>query len=794
MKLLSTPLVFKSVAIVLASGFMSFGTLAQNEIEDESNPFNLNISKFKQLGTELPTPNVYRTASGAPGHAYWQQKADYNIKVRLNEDLHRLDGEERITYTNNSPDVLRYVWLQLDQNVRSKDSDSHKIRESRLNERNSFSSVRDLEPDFDGGFKIEKVADAAGNSLPYTINNTMMRIDLPTPLKPGGKFVFDVNWWYNINDRMTIGGRSGYELFEEENNAIYTIAQFYPRMVVYCDNEGWQNKQFLGSGEFTLNFGDYHVEITVPSDHVVASTGELRNAKTVLTAAQRKRFETARGTYDQPVMIVTEEEAKEAEKSREKGLKTWVFDAENVRDFGWASSRKFIWDAMAVKVGNTSPLAMSYYPKEGNPLWEQYSTKAVAQTLKTYSKFTIDYPYPVAISVHTKWIGMEYPMICFNGGRPEADGTYTERTKIGMISVIIHEVGHNFFPMIINSDERQWTWMDEGLNTFVQYLTEKEFDRNYPTRRGSARDIRNYMGGDKSRISPIMTNSESIYQFGNNAYGKPATALNILRETVMGRELFDYAFKEYARRWAFKHPTPADFFRTMEDASAVDLDWFWRGWFYSTDHVDLALDQIRWMQPSTGNPDVENPIGRLMEEGEPDDISLIRDAEFIPESYLEADPTLRDFYTDYDAWKVLSLDRDEYTDYLASLDDEDKTMLSSGKQFYEITFRNDGGLVMPLIVGFEYEDGEMEVRKIPAEIWRMSEPTVTKVFVTERPASRIVLDPYLETADVDMSDNYWPPRPTPTRFEMFKQSERGGAGENPMQRAQRELELGGNPE
>lgn len=385
-------------------------------------------------------------------------------------------------------------------------------------------------------------------------------------------------------------------------------------------------------------------------------------------------------------------------------------------------------------------------------------------------------------------------MICFNGGRPEADGTYTERTKIGMISVIIHEVGHNFFPMIINSDERQWTWMDEGLNTFVQYLTEKEFDRNYPTRRGSARDIRNYMGGDKSRISPIMTNSESIYQFGNNAYGKPATALNILRETVMGRELFDYAFKEYARRWAFKHPTPADFFRTMEDASAVDLDWFWRGWFYSTDHVDLALDQIRWMQPSTGNPDVENPIGRLMEEGEPDDISLIRDAEFIPESYLEADPTLRDFYTDYDAWKVLSLDRDEYTDYLASLDDEDKTMLSSGKQFYEITFRNDGGLVMPLIVGFEYEDGEMEVRKIPAEIWRMSEPTVTKVFVTERPASRIVLDPYLETADVDMSDNYWPPRPTPTRFEMFKQSERDGGGENPMQRAQRELELGGNPE
>jgi hypothetical protein len=781
MKFLDSRAVFSALVL-----FVSVGSVwSQNEIEDEANPFNLNVNKFKQLGAELPTPNVYRTASGAPGHMYWQQKADYDIKVSLDEDAHRIDGQERITYTNNSPDELNYVWLQLDQNMRAKDSDSHKVSESRINDRNSFESLRDLEPWFDGGFKIQKVADAAGNDLPYTINKTMMRVDLPSALKPGGKFVFDVEWWYNINDRMAIGGRSGYELFEEENNAIYTIAQFYPRMVVYCDNEGWQNKQFLGSGEFTLNFGDYHVEITVPADHVVASTGELQNAKSVLTPTQRKRFEKAKTTFDQPVMIVNEEEAVQAEQGRAKGMKTWVFEADNVRDFGWASSRKFIWDAMAVQVGNRAPLAMSYYPKEGNPLWEQYSTKAVAQTLKTYSKFTIDYPYPVAISVHTKWIGMEYPMICFNGGRPEADGTYTERTKIGMISVIIHEVGHNFFPMIINSDERQWTWMDEGLNTFVQYLTEKEFDRDYPTRRGSARNIRNYMGGDKSRISPIMTNSESIYQFGNNAYGKPATALNILRETVMGRDLFDFAFKEYARRWAFKHPTPADFFRTMEDASGVDLDWFWRGWFYTTDHVDMALAEIRWLQPSTGNPDVEQPLARAAAAEEPADISLMRDASFIPQSYLEADPTLADFYTEYDPFDVMELDRMDYQAYLEGLAPEDLEMLATGKQYYEITFRNDGGLVMPLIVGLEYEDGEMEVRRIPAEIWRMSEPEVTKVFVTDRPVTRIVLDPYLETADVDMSDNYWPPRPTPTRFEVFKQKERGGSSENPMQRAKR---------
>ncbi|MGY8941230.1 MAG: M1 family metallopeptidase [Flavobacteriales bacterium] len=753
----------------------------------------VNTNKFRQLGQELPTPNVYRAASGAPGHDYWQQQVDYNIDVKLDDANQRIDGEERILYVNNSPDELRYLWMQLDQNVRAKDSDSHKIRQSTLGERESFKSVAGLEPSFEGGFNIEYVADEGGRLLPYTINNTMMRIDLPNPIKPGGSFVFDVSWWYNINDRMKDGGRSGYEYFEEEDNYIYTIAQFYPRMVVYADNEGWQNKQFLGSGEFTVNFGDYHVEITVPSDHVVASTGELKNEKEVLTATERKRFQKARTTYDQPVMVVTEEEARAAELNKEKGMKTWVFDADNVRDFGWASSRKFIWDAMAVKVGNRSPLAMSFYPKEGNPLWEQYSTKAVAQTLETYSKFTVDYSYPVAISVHTKWIGMEYPMICFNGGRPEPDGTYTERTKIGMISVIIHEVGHNFFPMIINSDERQWTWMDEGLNTFVQYLTEKEFDRNYPTRRGSARNIRSYMGGDKARISPIMTNSESIYQFGNNAYGKPATALNILRETVMGRELFDYAFKEYCRRWAFKHPAPADFFRTMEDASSVDLDWFWRGWFYTTDHVDVALDQVRWLQIDTQDPDVESAFKREASAREPQDISLLRDASYIEESYLEADPTLHDFYTTTDPFMVLELDKTESRELLSKLDSEESDLLNSGKNYYEITFRNKGGLVMPLIVEFELENGEKVLHRIPAEIWKMSEPTVTKVFVTDLPATRISLDPMLETADVDMSDNYWPALPEPTRFEIFQQEERSRWGatrnENPMQRSIRSSEL-----
>ncbi len=746
---------------------------------------NTNQSKFKQLGTELPTPNVYRTASGAPGPDYWQQQADYDMKIRLDDANQRIYGEETVTYTNNSPNTLRYLWMQLDQNVRAKDSDSYKIRQSAMEDRMSFDQVLDMEPWFDGGFKIDHVKDASGNDLPHVINNTMMRIDLPRELKPGQQFKFDVKWWYNVNDRMKIGGRSGYEYFEDDDNYLYTIAQFYPRMVVYSDNMGWQNKQFLGRGEFTLNFGDYRVALTVPSDHVVASTGVLQNERDVLTSEQRKRLAKARDTYDEPVIVITEEEAIENEKSREKGMKTWIFEAENVRDFGWASSRKFIWDAMAVDVNGKKPLAMSYYPKEGNPLWEQYSTKAVAQTLETYSKYTIDYPYPVAISVHAKWIGMEYPMICFNGGRPEPDGTYTDRTKYGMISVIIHEVGHNFFPMIVNSDERQWTWMDEGLNTFCQYLTEKEWDRNYPTRRGPARNIAEYMGGDDSKISPIMTNSESIWQFGSNAYGKPATALNILRETVMGRELFDYAFKEYARRWAFKHPTPADLFRTMEDASAVDLDWFWRGWFYTNDHVDMSLKDVKWYQIDTGDPEIEKPLARQARESEPEDIALIRDEKFIPKTRIEQDTSLHDFYTTVSEFEVLRVDREEYEAYRGELSEEEIELLESSKQFYEITVENQGGLVMPLIFKFEYIDGTEEVRRIPAEIWKMSEPTVTKVFITEKEAVRITLDPYLETADTDLSDNSWPPRPKPTRFELFKQGQRSGAGENPMQRYRR---------
>lgn len=742
--------------------------------------------KFKQLYEELPTPNTYRTGAGAPGHEYWQQRADYTIAIRLDDTNQRIYGEETVVYTNNSPDILEYLWLQLDQNQRAKDSDSYKIANSTLENRMSLRALQSIHPDFDGGFKLDYVKDISGKDLSHTVVKTMMRIDPPAPVKPGESFSFKIKWWYNINDRMKLGGRSGYEYFASDDNYLYTIAQFFPRMCVYDDIEGWQNKQFLGKGEFTLPFGNYSVSITAPTDHVVAATGILQNPKEVLSKEQLARHEQAVKERNNPVMIVTEEEARNAEKTKAKTEKTWRFKAENVRDFAFASSRKFIWDAMGVPMSNGQVvMAMSAYPKEGNPLWEQYSTKVVAHTLKWYSHYTFDYPYPIAWSIHSDAIGMEYPMICFNGGRPEKDGTYSLRTKFGMIGVIIHEVGHNYFPMIVNSDERQWSWMDEGLNSFLQYLTEQQWERNYPHRRGPSNLIVDYMKTDKQLLEPIMSNSESVSNLGANAYSKPTTALNILRETVLGRELFDYAFKVYAQRWKFKHPAPADFFRTMEDASGIDLDWFWRGWFYTTDHVDISIQDLKWFQIDSKDPDIEKPLAKQEQQKALQPIGPIRNSKEITQTQDEKDPSLKDFYSSYDPFAITALDRTEYQKYLATLSEEEKAFLRAGKHFYEIRFQNKGGLVMPLILKFTFADGSSQEERIPAEIWLLNNEQVSKIFVTDKEVMQVILDPYLETADVDMSNNFYPPKPQMNRFELFRNRMAPPQEENPMQRAKR---------
>ena len=742
--------------------------------------------RFEQLGTTLRSPNMFRTASGAPGPAYWQQQADYDIDVTLDEQKLRIVGSETITYTNNSPDPLRYLWVQLDQNMRAQDSDTYKTEESRIDEE---MGKRDLQRlfgyNFDGGHKIQAVTDVAGAPLKYSINWTMMRVEMPEELAPGGVFEFKIDWYYNINDRNLMGGRGGYERFDD-GNYLFTITQWFPRMAVYSDFEGWQNKQFMGRGEFALPFGDYKVRITVPADHIIASTGTLQNPEEVLTADQRKRLEEA-WNGDKPIEIVTLKEAEKAEKRRQSGTKTWVYHAENVRDFAFGSSNKYIWDAMGVDVeGGQRTWAMSYYPKEAYNLYRKYSTEAVAHTLRVYSKYTIPYPYPKAISVEAS-NGMEYPMICFNYGRTEPDGTYSERIKYGAISVIIHEVGHNFFPMIVNSDERQWTWMDEGLNSYMQFLAEQEWERDYPSRRGPAYKMVDYMRSAPEDMRPIMTNSEQILQFGNNAYGKPATALNVLRETVMGREQFDYAFKEYSRRWAFRHPTPEDFFRTMEDASGTDLDWFWKGWFYTTDHVDLSIANVNWYRINPMNPDVMLPEMAEAAEQEDEHISKIRNREAIPQTVVEARPDLHDFYTTYNEYEVRPEYRTQYRTMMSNLGPEEKEFMNADWNYYEVTFQNLGGLVMPLVLEWTFADGTSEYEVIPAEIWRKNEGEVTKVFPKEKEVIALTLDPYRETVDTNMDNNYWPPRAEPSRFELFIQPEapRGASqGGNPMQRAQ----------
>ncbi len=786
--------------IAFAFLVLSFSCVQAQDIRN--NPGSNHGNRFEQLGTILPTPNEYRTASGAPGPKYWQQRCDYDIVCELDEKDLRLNGKETLTYFNNSPDQLTYLWIQLDENQHSKNDNSGYQSSSTMQQRYGEGSFAAEDKTDKFGDKIVKITDANGKDLKYTINKTMMRVELPTVLKPGQQFIFKIDWYYYIPDRMTLGGRGGYEYFAEDGNYLFTMTQWYPRLCVYSDFQGWQNHQFVGSGEFALTFGNFKVSMTVPSDHVVMGTGQCQNYAAVLSPAQLNRWNKAQKAKD-VTEVVTLAEATAREKAKSNSKKTWIFKADMVRDFAWGSSRKFVWDAMPINVEGKKVMCMSAYGKEAYNLYRKFSTKAVAHTIRTYSHFTIPYPYPVAQSLEAA-NGMEYPMICFNFGRCEKDGTYSEGTKNGMLGVVIHEVGHNFFPMIINSDERQWTWMDEGLNSYCEYLAEELWDNKFPVSKGPAYKIVDYMKLPKDQLEPIMTNSENIAQFGPNAYSKPSTGLNILRETIIGRTNFDYAFKEYARRWAFKHPTPADLFRTMEDASGEDLDWFWRGWFYNTDPVDISIDTVKWAVLNTeavaprmnaGNNVIKQTLSKPNLNSF-EDISKIRNKEDKQIVFAtDADLSLRDFYWNYDRGlaKVDSTPV-EITIPAAVIDTfttEQKMALAGNKNVYELTFSNKGGLVMPIIIEWTYKDGSKEIDRIPVQIWRKNENKVTKAFIKNQEVVSIKLDPMRETADINERNNSWPAISTPSKFQLFKgggggggRGPRGGAGGsgNPMQR------------
>ncbi|ASM55724.1 hypothetical protein PNIG_b0070 [Pseudoalteromonas nigrifaciens] len=776
-------IIYTLSAVILPIAMSS--TVLASAIEQTKGSY---IDKFRQLDEALPTPNVYRSAAGEPGENYWQQRVNYDIDVQLDEKKRRISGSQKIEYKNNSPHTLKYLWLQLDQNVFKNDS----IAETTQTFKSTLTSLPADKPaklslgdlrrqqfmsDNELGYTISNVKDDNGDELRVTVVDTLMRIDLNKPLKPGKEAEFSMNFAFNLVEEDAVGARSGYEHFEKDGNDIFLVAQWFPRLAAYTDYEAWTNKTFLGGGEFTLEFGDYDVEITVPADHIVSATGKLNNASSVLTSTQRKRLKQAENAK-RPVFIVSEEEALDNEKSSTDKTKTWHFKANNVRDFAWASSRKFMWDAKGYQQGgDEQPLvmAMSFYPKEGGDLWKKYSTEAVIHTMEVYSKYSFDYPYPTAQSVNGPVGGMEYPMITFNGPRTKLqdDGTrtYSQAEKRFLLGVVIHEVGHIYFPMIVNSDERQWTWMDEGLNSFLDGVAGREWDPSIPWG-VEPRDIVAYM---KSEIQvPIMTQSDSVLRLGPNAYTKPAAALNILREVILGRELFDFAFKEYAQRWKYKRPTPADFFRTMEEASGVDLDWFWRGWFFTTDHVDIALDKVYQLRLDTKNPDIDFSRLRDIEANKPTSLFVERNRAQGKKTWVEENPDVTDFYDENDRFTVTNKERNAYNKFLKGLEPwERKTLeraIKEDQNYYVMEFSNVGGLVMPILLELTFEDGSKEERYIAAEIWRRNYKNVQKLIVTDKNKSlvSVTIDPRWETADVDIENNNYPRRIIPSRIEVFK--------------------------
>ncbi|MGC6432113.1 MAG: M1 family metallopeptidase [Jejuia sp.] len=726
-------------------------TLFILQISAQTQPWK---GKFEPIDNLLEPVNTYRTASGAPGRDYWQQRADYKIKATIDEANNILSGEETITYYNNSPDDLSYLWIQLEQNVNKKGNEDFGTINNGLKDGINTRQMQFLTRaiDFPAGYSIKYITDSNGKPIKSLVNNTMMKVLLDEPLKSGTSLTFSIGWSYHITDRsMYLLSREGYEYFPEDDNTVYLIAHWFPRMAVYNDTEGWQNQQFQKLGEFALEFGDYEVEITVPADHIVASTGSLQNSENVLTKKQRKRLKEASLSFDKPVMVITKEEAMENEAEKSSKQKIWKFSAKNVRDFAFASSRKFLWDAQAVKLPTNTVMAMSFYPKEGLPVWQEESTKSIMHALEVYSEATFDYPYPVCISVNTSNIGMEFPMISFNGGRPK-NGKMSKGAKAGMIGTIIHEVGHNWFPMIVSSDERKWMWMDEGLNTFLHQRTVAE---RYPEFNSvTPKTIAPFMSGDKNVLRPIMTTSDNelFNQFGANFYLKPTVGLQMLRNSIIGKELFDAAFKEYANRWKYKHPNPSDLFRTLEDATATDLDWFFRGWFFTTDNVDMELSSVKWFKVHEEDRNIEDQTQSTKVEAEGNNTTENK----------------KDFSDGPEVINMTSTPDKAYGQFLSRLDEDAIRKKLSGKNLYEVTIKNIGGLVMPVTIEWEFTDGTKEIDRLPAQIWRRNEYEVKQTFIKEKEVKSVNLDPNFEFADTDMSNNAFPKKETESEFDSFK--------------------------
>src|SRR5437870_1247609 len=539
-------------------------------------------SPFRRLA--LPAPTLIREGSGAPGPRYWQQRADYAIRASLDTATHTIAGAETIRYTNTSPDTLRYLWLQLDQNIYKASS-----RGAFLNPTDARFAGRG----FEGGYTIDylravrRIGRAAGRvPLATTLNGTMLRADLDRPLAPGGRAELELAYRFEVPEHGS--DRMGRERFP--GGWLYEIAQWYPRLAVYDDVRGWNTEQYLGQGEFYLEYGDFDVTITVPRSFVVAATGTLLNPLEVLTPTERARLAQALKS-DTTVAVIAKTEVGQAFTRPVGGTptRTWHYSAKSVRDVAWAAAPNFIWDAS----GWQGVLVQSFYPPEANADWAR-STEFARHSIKHYSEKWFRYPYPTAINVAGPVGGMEYPMIVFCSHRSGG---------LGLFGVTTHELGHEWFPMIVGSNERLYMWQDEGFNTFINIYSTRTFfpDVSWDRDRGNAQAWAQFVRSGRDEPPMLSADRVDPTLLGQIDYTKPATGLYLLRHYVLADTTrFDAAFREYIRRWAFRHPTPADFFRTMEDALGEDLSWFWRGWFYRTDVIDQAVDSVRTRNDSSG--------------------------------------------------------------------------------------------------------------------------------------------------------------------------------------------------
>ncbi len=651
-----------------------------------------NQSMFRVLD-QWPAPNETRGANGKPGAKYWQQRVDYVIRVGLDTTTHTVTGSERVTYRNNSPDALGYVWFQLDQNI-----DNPSVSEAMIGATSLPKSISPRAAEFINarldtkGYSITRVQLVSKNGqktdAAYVLQGTQMKVPLSSPLATGGAQDIEIDWSYVMPESFASrNGRGAREKLKDGWE--YLAAQWFPRAAVYDDVVGWQNDQFYGQGEFYLNFGNYDVSITVPHNHIVQSTGVLHESgRGPDIHAARAPCE---GVHLASNRFTSSPRTKRTRRPRAQLVQqpfTWRFKAENVRDFAWASSAGFIWDAAGFRYSPTAkPIEMhSLYPREALGVWDSLSTKAIAQTMRTYGRLAFEYPYPKASNIHGIVGGMEYPMIAFCGARPPANANAAVLKSVGygLVAVTIHEVGHNWFPMIVASDERKWTWMDEGLNSYLEGMASVEFDLSWPKARLPmvAANIVGYMKNTDQ--VPLMTESDLIHRgFGPNGYTKPASGLFILREQVLGPQFFDAAFREYSAAWMFKHPQPADFFRSMMQASGDNLNWFWRGWFYSTHANDQSLGTVE----------------------------------------------------------------SQSADSLG--------MSARGRFYNRVTLENKGGLVMPAIMEFTFTDGSKERVKLPVSIWRNNEKKFEYGRFSQKELQSVELDPDNVLADINRENNKW---------------------------------------